>query len=80
MMTIHVLPLCTGADNAKDNTIAKVLRSVENKVLYGEWFGGRMLRRRGTTPHKIWKGTPSLSTGEFTFLGEITENGVKKSI
>lgn len=55
MLTVHTLPLCKGSDNAQDNTVAKVIRSVENKGLYADWFGGRyMLKKRPA--HKFWSG------------------------
>ena len=60
MLTIHTLPLCTGAENAGDNTIAKVVRSVENKTLYGDWFGGRWLKKK-KMPHKFWPGEAEIS-------------------
>ena len=55
MLTVHTLPLCQGADNAGDNTVAKVIRGVENKALYGNWFGGRWLLK-SKIPHKYWPG------------------------
>lgn len=55
MLTVHTLPLCTGADNAGDNKIAKVIRGAENKALYGNWFGGRWLQK-STLGHKYWPG------------------------
>jgi phosphatidylglycerophosphatase GEP4 len=68
MLTIHTLPLCRGADNQADNTPAKIIRSVENNGLYGNWFGGRMLLQN-RPDHKYWPGeltcplsrSPSLS-------------------
>jgi len=59
-MTVHVLPLCKGADNAKDNKIAKIVRSIENAALYGNWLVGRKLREGGPGKHKFWTGEPSL--------------------
>eukprot|EP00592_Proboscia_alata_P008435 CAMPEP_0194363398 /NCGR_PEP_ID=MMETSP0174-20130528/11196_1 /TAXON_ID=216777 /ORGANISM="Proboscia alata, Strain PI-D3" /LENGTH=239 /DNA_ID=CAMNT_0039136777 /DNA_START=112 /DNA_END=831 /DNA_ORIENTATION=+ len=58
MLTIHCLPLCTGKDNARDNKIASLIRPVENGALYGNWFGGRIVRNK-TIPHKIWAGEES---------------------
>jgi phosphatidylglycerophosphatase GEP4 len=55
MLTVHTLPLCQGSDNARDNKVASVVRSGENKMLYGDWFGGRMIQKR-TIPHKVWPG------------------------
>jgi phosphatidylglycerophosphatase GEP4 len=55
MLTVHTLPLCKGSDNSADNTVSKFIRTVENKGLYGSWFGGRyMLKKRPT--HKFWPG------------------------
>ncbi len=55
MLTVHTLPLCKGSDNSQDNKVAKIIRTVENKGLYGDWFGGRhMLTKR--PPHKYWPG------------------------
>jgi len=55
MLTVHILPLCSGDENSKDNTVAKVVRSVENKFMYADWWGGRKTRSY-TLPHKFWKG------------------------
>ncbi|KAG7345770.1 HAD phosphatase family IIIA protein [Nitzschia inconspicua] len=55
MLTIHTLPLCRGDDNQADNIPAKLIRTVENKGLYGNWFGGRMLQKNKPT-HKYWAG------------------------
>lgn len=56
MLTVHTLPLAkTTEDNARDNWTAKLLRPVENKVMYGDWWGGRKLRA-SQIPHKYWKG------------------------
>lgn len=55
MLTVHTLPLCSGADNSQDNTVAKYIRKVENKGLYGNWFGGRHLLTK-KPPHKFWPG------------------------
>ena len=55
LLTVHCLPLCHGPENVKDNWTAKLLRPVENKILYGDWFGGRILDRRRLA-HKFWKG------------------------
>ena len=54
MLTVHTLPLCTGEENKNDNTIAKVIRTVENKIMYGRWPGKKI--RSYTLEHKIWKG------------------------
>jgi phosphatidylglycerophosphatase GEP4 len=46
MLTVHCLPLCSGSENSKDNWTAKLLRPMENKALYGNWYGGRFLKRK----------------------------------
>lgn len=56
MLTVHTLPLCSGEDNSQDNKIASVIRTVENKGLYGNWFGGRYLIDNMKPPHKSWAG------------------------
>ena len=55
MLTVHCDPLCTGEMNKNDNKIASVVRSAENNILYGNWFGGHMIRRK-TIPHAMWRG------------------------
>lgn len=55
MLTVHILPLCTGKENKNDNTVAKVIRTVENKIMYADWWGGRKIRSY-TLEHKVWKG------------------------
>jgi phosphatidylglycerophosphatase GEP4 len=55
MLTVHTLPLCRGADNSADNIPAKLIRSAENKGLYGNWFGGRKLMSIKPN-HKYWPG------------------------
>eukprot|EP00584_Thalassiosira_punctigera_P012824 CAMPEP_0172552014 /NCGR_PEP_ID=MMETSP1067-20121228/43096_1 /TAXON_ID=265564 ORGANISM="Thalassiosira punctigera, Strain Tpunct2005C2" /NCGR_SAMPLE_ID=MMETSP1067 /ASSEMBLY_ACC=CAM_ASM_000444 /LENGTH=237 /DNA_ID=CAMNT_0013339917 /DNA_START=58 /DNA_END=771 /DNA_ORIENTATION=- len=55
MLTVHVLPLCTGKENENDNKVAKVVRTVENKIMYTDWWGGRKIRSY-TLDHKVWKG------------------------
>jgi phosphatidylglycerophosphatase GEP4 len=55
MLTVHCLPLCEGEENAKDNKIANVLRKGENKFMFTDWTGSRMVRSR-TIPHSKWKG------------------------
>jgi len=55
MLTVHCLPLCSGEDNVRDNFIASKIRSIENVTLYGNWFGGKMIRRR-TLLHSSWPG------------------------
>lgn len=55
MLTVHTLPLCTGKENTNDNTIAKIVRSAENKIMYADWWGGRKIRAN-TLDHKTWKG------------------------
>ncbi len=55
MLTVHILPLCSGKENSKDNTVAKVVRAAENKFMYADWWGGRKTRSY-TLGHKVWKG------------------------
>lgn len=55
MLTVHVLPLCTGEENKKDNKVANVVRKVENKIMYADWWGGKKIRSY-TLDHKVWKG------------------------
>lgn len=56
LLTVHTLPLCSGPEeNANDNWTAKILRPIENKFIYGNWFGGRILSRR-RLKHKYWPG------------------------
>ena len=62
MLTVHTLPLCSGADNERDNTPSKIIRYVENKGLYQNWFGSKLLYRYGNDPstgskeHRYWRG------------------------
>jgi hypothetical protein len=55
MLTVHCLPLCSGEDNVGDNAMAKIIRNVENKVLYGNSMVGRLLRQN-TLQHHVWPG------------------------
>jgi phosphatidylglycerophosphatase GEP4 len=55
MLTVHTLPFADEEASAKDNWTAKLLRPMENTLLYSDWFGGRALVRR-RLPHKIWPG------------------------
>ncbi|KAL7489997.1 hypothetical protein ACHAW6_015693 [Cyclotella cf. meneghiniana] len=55
MLTVHTLPLCTGEDNKGDNKIASWIRSAENKLMYGNWWGGRKIREN-VLEHKWWRG------------------------
>jgi len=57
MLTVHTLPLCKGEENRGDNTVARIIRSIENKGLYADWFGSRMLLNKDKLPkHKYWLG------------------------
>ena len=58
MMTIHTLPLCSGKDNAGDNKVANLIRGVENRLMYGDWWGGRKMREK-VPEHKWWRGEES---------------------
>jgi len=55
MLTVHCLPLCTGVENKGDNTIASIIRTLENKMMYGDWFIPKSIRQR-TLKHKRWLG------------------------
>jgi phosphatidylglycerophosphatase GEP4 len=55
MLTVHALPLCTGKENARDNTPSKIIRAVENKIMYANWWGARKIQSY-TLDHKVWKG------------------------
>uniref|UniRef100_A0A7R9X168 Phosphatidylglycerophosphatase n=2 Tax=Craspedostauros australis TaxID=1486917 RepID=A0A7R9X168_9STRA len=55
MLTVHTLPLCKGKDNQNDNTVANIIRKVENTGLYSNWFVGRKLLA-SRMEHKYWKG------------------------
>jgi len=56
MLTVHTLPLCKGADNKDDNAPSKLIRYIENKGLYSNWFGSRMLYKSSESKHKYWPG------------------------
>ena len=56
MLTVHCLPLCSGNENKRDNKIANSIRVTENAFLYGNWWGGKAVRKR-TLPHAIWQGS-----------------------
>jgi len=56
MLTVHVLPLCQGKDNAADNWTAKLLRPLENRLLYGNSQGRRRWLPQRYIPHKYWPG------------------------
>ncbi len=58
MLTVHVLPLCEGDDNKRDNKVASIIRTAENAALYKNWWGSRMVRER-TIPHAVWNGEVS---------------------
>ncbi len=61
MLTVHTLPLCKGAENSADNKPSMVIRYIENKGLYSNWFGSRLLYKYAfspttSKPHKYWPG------------------------
>merc|ERR1712150_170849 len=58
MLTVHVLPLCEGDDNKRDNKVASIIRTAENAALHKNWWGSRMVRER-TIPHAVWSGEVS---------------------
>lgn len=55
MLTVHCLPLCVGEENRNDNKVASAVRNIENKILYGKWFVGKMIRKK-TLGHAVWEG------------------------
>lgn len=64
MMTVHTLPFPAASDEdddeQRDNWTAKLIRPVENKMLYNDWVVGRALQRR-RLPHKFWAGPETCS-------------------
>jgi phosphatidylglycerophosphatase GEP4 len=80
MLTVHTLPLCSGKDNKGDNKIASLIRSAENTVMYGNWWGGRKMRAN-VPEHKWWKGEEScpliIARGEDE-LGSLLSGDEKK--
>jgi len=60
MLTVHTLPLCTGKENRRDNTVARIIRSIENRGLYGNWFGSRILLKKYSPKHRYWSGESEL--------------------
>ena len=80
MLTVHCNPLCSGEENKDDNKIASVIRTGENSVMYGNWFGGRAIRRR-TIPHAVWQGEEDCplilsSAGGATCSSDIYDDAV----
>eukprot|EP00578_Thalassiosira_sp_NH16_P018695 CAMPEP_0181083334 /NCGR_PEP_ID=MMETSP1071-20121207/4102_1 /TAXON_ID=35127 /ORGANISM="Thalassiosira sp., Strain NH16" /LENGTH=237 /DNA_ID=CAMNT_0023164985 /DNA_START=33 /DNA_END=746 /DNA_ORIENTATION=- len=76
MLTVHILPLCSGKDNKKDNKVANVVRVVENKIMYADWWGGRKIRSY-TLGHKVWKGEDEcplvLADENVPLLGDLKQ-------
>lgn len=55
MLTVHTLPICsTPEENQQDNWTVKMIRPVENMILYGNWWGGRWLRNQQPS-HVYWQ-------------------------
>uniref|UniRef100_A0A7S1D5Y6 Uncharacterized protein n=1 Tax=Cyclophora tenuis TaxID=216820 RepID=A0A7S1D5Y6_CYCTE len=60
MLTIHTLPLCVGAENRKDNVVAKLIRRMENRLLYSRMSNNdqmpqaRAFWQQRMLPHKNW--------------------------
>ncbi|KAL7508042.1 hypothetical protein ACHAXN_009032 [Cyclotella atomus] len=78
MLTVHTLPLCSGKENRGDNLVASWIRSAENKLMYGNWWGGRKMREK-VPEHRWWKGEESCPLivcreGEDE-LGSLLSNG-----
>mmetsp|Transcript_24685 Transcript_24685/g.53247 ORF Transcript_24685/g.53247 Transcript_24685/m.53247 type:complete len:238 (-) Transcript_24685:424-1137(-) len=76
MLTVHVLPLCSGEENKKDNKVANVVRKVENKIMYADWWGGKKIRSY-TLGHSVWKGEDDcplvLANKNEPLLGDLEE-------
>lgn len=72
LLTIHTLPLCYGPENDRDNWTAKLLRPMENSLLYGKWFKDSLCRRR--LVHKFWDSSQST-----TLLVENASPGITSS-
>ncbi len=73
MLTVHTLPLCKGEENKRDNKVARMIRAVENKILYGDWWGGRRIWKY-KLGHKFWKGDddcPLVLKNDMMELGEL---------
>lgn len=79
MLTVHILPLCSGEENSKDNTVAKVIRAAENKFMYADWWGGRTTRSY-TMKHKVWKGEDECPLVLAEKEGEIGKLGDEKDV
>ena len=79
MLTVHCDPLCTGEENKNDNKVASVVRTGENSIMYGNWFGGRAIRKR-TMTHAAWPGEEKcpliLSAGDASDKAEICNDAV----
>ncbi len=54
MLTVHCLPLCSGDENKGDNKIASIVRTFENKFMFGGSLGA--MTRKRTIPHAKWAG------------------------
>ena len=57
LLSVHTLPLCVGEDNKKDNIMAKIMRPLENRLVYRSLFARWFLR---IPSHKHWQG-PSVT-------------------
>lgn len=69
MLTVHTQPFADDREEAKrDNWAAKLIRPVENKVLYADWVGGRALQRRRPA-HKYWAG-PEAHSLDLRSIGD----------
>lgn len=77
MLTVHCDPLCSGEENKDDNKVASVVRSGENTIMYGNWVGGRAIRRR-TMAHAVWPGEEKcplvLNSGDASDVAESCDN------
>lgn len=68
MLSVHTQPLPTTPTTSsydtwvvsQDNWTSRLIRPVENRFVYGNWFGARVLQRN-SLPHKYWVG-PQVSS------------------
>jgi phosphatidylglycerophosphatase GEP4 len=80
MLTVHTLPLCKGADNKMDNKPSRLVRYVENKGLYGNWFGSKLLYKQSTSKHKYWPGENDCPLTITIHLDDDDNNNSSKNV
>lgn len=60
MLTIHTLPLVQGEENMSDNWTAKLIRPLENQIVYRAGWASKKIQQ-SRLPHKYWNGTDPLT-------------------